>query len=73
MARSDEIDDMLFSEILNKAIAEYCRRKGYEYYDYEFAVFYGIRHENERQVGVIAGSADSSFFKDASLRLDEIS
>lgn len=73
MAKSEEIDDMLFSEIINKAITEYCKRKGYEYFDYEFAVFYGIRRETERYIGVIAGSADASFFKDASLRLDEIS
>jgi len=73
MAKSDEIDDMLFSEIINKALSEYCKRKGYEYFDYEFAVFYGIRREGERNIGVIAGAADSNFFKDASLRLEEIS
>jgi len=73
MSKSEEIDDMLFSEIINKVLSEYCGKKGYEYFDYEFAVFYGIRKEGDRHIGVIAGSADSSFFKDASLRLEEIS
>jgi hypothetical protein len=73
MAKSEEIDDMLFSEIINKALSEYCSKRGYDYFDYEFAVFYGIRKEGDRHIGVIAGSADSSFFKDASLRLEEIS
>ncbi|UCB46732.1 MAG: hypothetical protein JSV25_04755 [Spirochaetota bacterium] len=73
MGKSDEIEDMLFSEIINKAMLEYCKRKGYEYSDYEFALFYGIRQNEDRLVGVIAGEADSSFFKDVSLRLQEIS
>jgi hypothetical protein len=73
MGKSDEIEDMLFSEIINKAMLEYCERKGYEYSDYEFALFYGIKQDGDRLVGVIAGEADSSFFKDVSLRLQEIS
>ena len=73
MAKSEEIDDMLFSEIINKTMLEYCKRKGYEYTDYEFALFYGIKKDGDRLVGVIAGEADSSFFKDVSLRLQEIS
>lgn len=73
MGKSEDNTDILFAEIINKTLSEYCKKKGYNYSDYEFAVFYGIRKDDERQVGIIAGNTDSSFINDASLRLVEIS